>query len=56
MNYILSSLGKTVLSGFVLVLLLVFLASSGLALDPITILFFWWLHVLSGIMIGLLWY
>ena len=59
MNYILSSLGKTVLSGFVLVLLLViFLTSSGLALDSYYYSFFFrWLHVLSGIMwIGLLWY
>ena len=59
MNNILSSLGKTVLSGFFLVLLLVvFLSSAGLTFDHSYYSFlFRWLHVLSGIMwIGLLWY
>ncbi len=59
MNYILSSLGKTVFSGFILVLLLIiFLSSSGLTFDYSYYAFFFrWLHVLSGIMwIGLLWY
>ena len=59
MNNILSSLGKTVLSGFLLVLLLVvFLSSAGLTFDHSYYSFlFRWLHVLSGIMwIGLLWY
>jgi len=59
MNNILSSLGKTVLSGFFLVLLLVvFLSSAGLTFDYSYYSFlFRWLHVLSGIMwIGLLWY
>ena len=59
MNNILSSLGKTVLSGFFLVLLLVvFLSSTGLTFDHSYYSFlFRWLHVLSGIMwIGLLWY
>ena len=59
MNNILSSLGKTVLSGFILVLLIVFyLISSGMTFDHSYYAFlFRWLHVLSGIMwIGLLWY
>ena len=59
MNNILSSLGKTVLSGFFLVLLLiVFLSSAGLTFAHSYYSFlFRWLHVLSGIMwIGLLWY
>ena len=56
MNNILSSLGKTVLSGFFLVLLIViFLSSAGLTFDHSYYSFlFRWLHVLSGIMwIGL---
>jgi len=59
MNNILSSLGKTVLSGFILVLLIVFyLTSSGMTFDYSYYAFlFRWLHVLSGVMwIGLLWY
>ena len=59
MNNILSSLGKTILSGFILVLLIVFyLTSSGISFDYSYYAFlFRWLHVLSGVMwIGLLWY
>ena len=57
---ILSSLAKTVISGFILLILIVlFLSSfSELSFDySYCAFFFRWLHVLSGVMwIGLLWY
>lgn len=57
MAYILQSLSRTVIAGFVLVVL-VFLLIGNTSMDMVFWSFlFRWLHVLSGIMwIGLLWY
>mgnify|MGYP002637347267 FL=1 len=57
MAYILQSLPRTVIAGFVLVVL-VFLLIGNTSMDMVFWSFlFRWLHVLSGIMwIGLLWY
>ncbi|MDG2319500.1 MAG: urate hydroxylase PuuD [Rhodospirillaceae bacterium] len=57
MAYILQSLPRTVIAGFVLVVL-VFLLIGDTSMDMVFWSFlFRWLHVLSGIMwIGLLWY
>jgi uncharacterized membrane protein len=61
MSVILQSLGRTVLAGFVLLVLLVLLlvaTGSQVSMDLVWQLFFVrWLHVLCGVMwIGLLWY
>ena len=60
MSSILSSLFKTVISGFILLLLIIILIStySEFYFDyAFTSFLFRWLHVLSGVMwIGLLWY
>ena len=61
MSNVLSSLPKTVVSGFILLLIIVGLTnnvSESVALDYAYLSFFFrWLHVLFGIMwIGLLWY
>ena len=60
MSNILSSLSKTVISGFILLILIIFLISgiTEFYFDYTFLTFlFRWLHVLSGIMwIGLLWY
>ena len=57
---ILSSLSKTVISGFILLSLVIFLISgiTEFYFDYTFVAFlFRWLHVLSGVMwIGLLWY
>tara|TARA_X000000368_G_C23046790_1_gene719489 strand:+ start:599 stop:1183 length:585 start_codon:yes stop_codon:yes gene_type:complete len=57
MSNILSSLSKTVISGFLLLIIIVLAISqiTGFVIDASFL--FRWLHVLSGIMwIGLLWY
>jgi uncharacterized membrane protein len=60
MSNILSSLSKTVISGFILLIVIIFLISgiTEFYFDYTFITFiFRWLHVLSGVMwIGLLWY
>ena len=62
MAAILQSLGRTVLAGFVILILLVLIASSIAGAGPAMghawgAFFMRWLHVLSGVMwIGLLWY
>ena len=60
MSNILSSLSKTVISGFILLIVIIFLISgiTEFYFDYTFLTFlFRWLHVLSGIMwIGLLWY
>ena len=59
MSNILSSLSKTVISGFILLIVIIFLISESqnFILIMVSYLFFRWLHVLSGVMwIGLLWY
>ena len=60
MSNILSSLSKTVISGFILLTLIIFLISgiTEFYFDYTFLSFlFRWLHVLSGVMwIGLLWY
>ena len=57
MTNILSSLIKTVISGFVLLLVLLFILSSQVEISFDSSFLFRWLHVLAGIMwIGLLWY
>ena len=57
MTNILSSLIKTVISGFVLLLVLLFILSSQVELSFDSSFLFRWLHVLAGVMwIGLLWY
>ena len=61
MGVILQSLGRTVIAGIVLLIVLILLAggfTSGVALDHAWSAFFMrWLHVLCGVMwIGLLWY
>ena len=60
MSSILSSLSKTIISGFILLLLIIFLisTSSEFYFDyAFSSFIFRWLHVLSGVMwIGLLWY
>ena len=60
MSNILSSLSKTVISGFILLILIIFLISgiTEFYFDYTFLTFlFRWLHVLSGVMwIGLLWY
>ena len=60
MSKILTSLPKTIISGFILLILIVFYLSmtSEFYFDHFYLTFFFrWLHVLSGIMwIGLLWY
>ena len=60
MSSILSSLSKTIISGFILLLLIIFLISttSEFYFDyAFSSFIFRWLHVLSGVMwIGLLWY
>jgi uncharacterized membrane protein len=61
MGVILQSLGRTVIAGIVLLVLLILLAggfTSGVTLDHAWSAFFMrWLHVMSGVMwIGLLWY
>ena len=57
MSNILSSLSKTVISGFLLLIILVLIISqlTGFVIDASFL--FRWLHVLSGVMwVGLLWY
>jgi uncharacterized membrane protein len=60
MSNILSSLSKTVISGFILLIVIIFLISgiTEFYFDYTFLTFiFRWLHVLSGVMwIGLLWY
>jgi uncharacterized membrane protein len=58
MGVIFQSLGRTVLAGLVLLLILFFIFTSGVKLDHTWGIFFMrWLHVLAGVMwIGLLWY
>jgi uncharacterized membrane protein len=56
MSYILSSLGRTVLAGFVLLVLIVLALGGNFASLELSFLFRW-IHVTVGIMwIGLLWY
>jgi len=56
MASILTSLGRTVLAGFILLLIIIF-ALGGFAGNGWTLFTFRWLHVTSGVMwIGLLWY
>ena len=59
MSNILSSLLKTVISGFILlfIIMLIISSASDFYFDYHIFLFFRWIHVLSGVMwIGLLWY
>ena len=57
MSSILTSLGRTVLAGFVLTLLIVVLFGSNVGSPGWVAFLFRYLHVLSGVMwIGLLWY
>ena len=58
MGAILQSLGRTVAAGFVLVVILILAAGSGIHYDQAWGAFVMrWLHVISGVMwIGLLWY
>jgi len=58
MTSILTSLGRTVLAGFVLLLLIIILFGSSNIGNPSWVAFvFRYLHVISGVMwIGLLWY
>ena len=62
MAAILQSLGRTVIAGLVILILLVLIASSVSGIAPAMghawgAFFMRWLHVLSGVMwIGLLWY
>lgn len=58
MTSILTSLGRTVLVGFAITLLLIILfGSTSVASPGYTAFFFRYLHVISGVMwIGLLWY
>jgi uncharacterized membrane protein len=56
MSYILTSLGRTVLAGFVLLALIVLALGGNFASLELSFLFRW-IHVMVGIMwIGLLWY
>ena len=56
MTSILTSLGRTVLAGLILLLIIIF-ALGGFAGNGWTLFTFRWLHVTSGVMwIGLLWY
>ena len=56
MASILTSLGRTVLAGFILLLIIIF-ALGGFAGNGWTLFTFRWLHATSGVMwIGLLWY
>ena len=56
MSFILTSLGRTVLAGFVLLILIVLALGSNFASLELSFLFRW-IHVTVGIMwIGLLWY
>ena len=62
MAAILQSLGRTIIAGIVLLILLILIASSVAGVGPQMghawgAFFMRWLHVVSGIMwIGLLWY
>ena len=56
MSYILTSLGRTVLAGFVLLVLIILALGANLSSIELPFLFRW-IHVMVGIMwIGLLWY